>query len=412
MTEVIPFRGIHYNASREDAENLVAPPYDVISPELREELYKKSAHNIVRIDFGIENPGDSDTDNKYTRARSYMESWLAAGTLVREDKPIYYAYRITYDYRGKRMGLTGIFGLVELVELGNGVYPHEATHSKPKQDRLSLMSEAQANTSPIYSLYRAKGDVVPSILKKTTVAAPYLKSTDADGTLHEFWMIDSAQDVDAIRSALKGAPIFIADGHHRYETALEYQRIMREKDGKPADKKPYDYVLMFLADVNDPGLTVLPTHRMITVDVPTLVERMSDTFKVEQLADGADILAAIGGRAHCFGMYADGKRYVLYCKGCTIEGVAPELETLDVVVLHKMVFGRLLEVGNWGYEMDYNKTLGMVDHGEYDAAFFLNPTRVTDVEAVAAKMLRMPPKSTYFYPKVKTGFVINTLKTF
>lgn len=409
MTEVVPFRGLYYNRDKVSGE-VVAPPYDVISPEMRESLYAKSPYNIVRIDFGMKNPGDSEEDNRYTRARDFLNIWRDKGILVRSEKPCYYAYRMSFDTGKGRRNLTGLYGLTRLVELGKGVYPHEATHSKPKKDRLSLMTEAEANTSPIYSLYRTgSSSTIREILNQTVSGKPYLESTDPDGTLHSFWLIETQDHVDTVKESLAKADIFIADGHHRYETALDYKRIKERETGDSEKTSPHDYVLMFLADIENPELKALPTHRLVTVDTETIVEKLSANFEVTEIGKDDDILAAIDSKEHVFGMYAGGKRYSLKCRVCTLEDVSPELKNLDVVVLHKLIFGKLLEVGNWGYEMDYETTLSMVDEGEYDAAFFLNPTAVTDVESVAMAGLRMPPKSTYFYPKVQTGFVINTL---
>lgn len=408
MTEIIPFRGIHYN-NRKVSGEVVAPPYDVISPEMKEELYAQSPYNVVRVDFGMKTPGDSDEDNRYTRASAFLNTWLKKGILQRSDKPCYYAYSMSFDTRNGKKKLTGFYGLTRLVELGKGVYPHEATHSKPKKDRLSLMAESSANTSPIYSLYRSeKNSTIKKILKETNSGTPYIESKDSDGTEHSFWIIDSADHVSTMKEALGKVPVFIADGHHRYETALEYKRIMDEKAGTK-DDAPHNYVLMFLADIDDPELIALPTHRLITVDTETIGQRLSENFDITELEKGSDILAAIEGKEHVFGLYAGGKSYLVSCRVCGLEDVSRELKNLDVVVLHKLIFGKLLEVGNWGYEMDYRTTLSMVDDGEYDAAFFLNPTLVSDVESVAMAGLRMPPKSTYFYPKVQTGFVINTL---
>jgi len=410
MTEIIPFRGIHYN-NRKVSGEVVAPPYDVISPAIQKDLYAQSPYNVVRIDFGMENPGDSEEDNRYTRANAFLNTWLEKEILLRSDKPCYYAYRMAFDTRKGRKYLTGFYGLTRLVELGKGVFPHEATHSKPKKDRLSLMAESGANTSPIYSLYRSdKGSEIRDILKDTTSREPYLESTDTDGTVHSLWIIDADSHISAMRDALKDVAVFIADGHHRYETALEYKRIMDEGAGR-GGVKPHDFVLMFLADIDDPELIALPTHRVVTVDTESIGQRLAHNFDMTELDEDTDIIAAIEGKDHVFGMYAGGKRYMLSCSVCGLEDVSKELKHLDVVVLHKLILGKLLEVGNWGYEMDYDSTLTMVDDGEYDAAFFLNPTEIADVERVAMAGLRMPPKSTYFYPKVQTGFVINTLKS-
>ncbi|MFC1770240.1 DUF1015 domain-containing protein [Nitrospirota bacterium] len=410
MTEVIPFRGIHYNREKVSGEDVLAPPYDVISPEMKEALYSKSPHNIIQIDAGKKLPEDDDINNRYTRAAELLGQWQKDNILTRDEKPTYYLCRMEYTVRGEKRSLTGFFGLVRLVELGKGVFPHEATHSKPKKDRLSLMTSSKANTSPIYSLYNSETSLT-DIMDRATAGSEYISFTDPDGSVHRFWIMDNESDVEKVREALDGVNIFIADGHHRYETAIEYQRHMHEAHGSSL-REPYDYVLMFLADINDPGLAVLPTHRVVTVDVDTIIEKISKAFEVEELPSDADFMKSIEGRKRAFGLYDGEHRYRISCKDCAIEDADPVLGGLDVSVLHKIIFGQLLEVGGWGYEMEVETTLGMVDEGEYDAAFFLNPTEVKDVEAVASKMLRMPPKSTYFYPKVQTGFLLNSLTTF
>jgi len=412
MTEIIPFRGIYYNRDKVSGDAVTASPYDVITPEMQEAYYGRSPYNVVRVDFGKELPGDDDSNNKYSRAAAHLADWLTGGIMVRSERPAYYAYRIDYRVRGERKSLTGFFGLVKLVELGEGVYPHEATHSKPKQDRLSLMESTKANTSPIFSLYRLPGPGVTDILSREASGEPYLTATDTDGTMHSLWVLNSPQGVESMRERLKDAAVYIADGHHRYETALAYQKTEGGKDRDSGRANPWDYVMMFLADVESPGLTVLPTHRVVTVDVEDIFGRLSGYFAAERLPRDADIVKAIEGRNHVFGLYAGGEAHVLTYKGGDLEDVHPALRELDVVVLHKMVFGKLLEVGNWAYEMDYARTIAKVDNGEYDAAFFLNPTAVKDVERVALSGMRMPPKSTFFYPKIQTGFVMNSLTSF
>jgi uncharacterized protein (DUF1015 family) len=414
MTKAVPFTGIIFNSSKLSGDEVIAPPYDVINAEMREALYSKSPHNIIKIDAALDMPGDDDTENKYTRAAAFLKAWLADGALIREESPVYYACSIEYSVAGEKKSLTGLFSDVRLVELGKGVFPHEATHSKPKKDRLALMNHTGANTSPVYSLYSGAKASVGEILDiAVTGTEPDLEFKDPDGTLHRFWPVRDASTISFIEDALSDISVFIADGHHRYETALEYQRVRREEDGNPEADQPYDYILMFLVDVNDPGLTVLPTHRLVTVDVEGMREKLEEHFDVRELAEGVDVLGAIEGRDRTFGLYDGQKNFIVACKGdCPMGEVDAVLGKLDVVLLHKLIFGKLLELGGWSYEMDVDTARGMVDEGEYDAAFFLNSTRVSDVEQVALKALRMPPKSTYFYPKVQTGFVINDLKTF
>lgn len=412
MTEVIPFKGILYDNQMTTGSQVIAPPYDVINPAMREALYGKSPFNVVRIDAGMDLPEDNEAENKYTRSRELFFRWQAEGVLKRDDAPAFYAYRMDYTAGGAKLTLTGLFGLVKLVELGEGVYPHEATHSKPKHDRLSLMDSLGANTSPIFALYEGPACTTASALHSATTGPAYLQAMEDDGTVHAVWPIRDAATITAIQTELKGRKIFIADGHHRYETALDYRDSARRKSGAaPADVLPTDYVMMFLADITDHGLTVLPTHRLVRVDISGMKDKLAKFFDIEKLPESSDIPAAIEGRARTFGMYAGGGRYRLTLKACDLSDIPAALAGLDVVVLHEMVFGRMLSVDAIAYEMDYNTVIGRVKSGEFDAAFFLNSTPVSSVQAVADARLRMPPKSTYFFPKIQTGFVMNSLKS-
>jgi len=274
------------------------------------------------------------------------------------------------------------------------------------------MEHTSCNTSSIYSLVSGQQGDISGLLAEASSGEPYLSSTDDDGTVHSFWTVEDESLVERMKDALANGKVFIADGHHRYETALSYQKEMHDKNPGALEPQPYDYVMMFLADIRDQGLVVLPTHRLVTVDAEGIKERLSSHFDFEPLEEGADIVAAISDRKHTFGLYTEEGSFALVYKGNDHPEVDPALKSLDVVILHKLVFGTLLDVGNWGYEMDPDTVMEKVRGGEYDAAFFLNPTAVADVESVALEGLRMPPKSTYFYPKVQTGFVINSLKNF
>jgi uncharacterized protein (DUF1015 family) len=207
--------------------------------------------------------------------------------------------------------------------------------------------------------------------------------------------------------------VFIADGHHRYETALDYRRAMRQRLSAKEGVGPFDYVLMFLANTEDGGLTILPTHRLVKDGVPGgLMERLSEYFELDKLPLDADIIDAIKGIDHAFGLYLKGRQYRVRYKGGDLGDVHPALRTLDVVILQEMIFKRFLGISEYGYEMNSALARAKVDGGEYEAAFFLNPTPVRAVEEVALSSLRMPPKSTYFYPKIPTGLVINSLISF
>ncbi len=410
MAEIIPFRGFLYDVSKVSMEDVLAPPYDIITPEGRESLYTKSPHNIVRIDFGKEEPGDNETQNKYTRAKRCLDVWIKDGILIRSDKPSFYAYEVIYTVQDMRKRLCGFLCLVKLEELGHGsVYPHECTHSEPKQDRLNLLKACEANTSPIFSLYKSSADGISDILSKITLTRPYVQAADFSGNLHRLWQIDDAEETDIIRQELADKPIFIADGHHRYETSFEYAREMSVKKTSSSDRKLYDYTLTFLANMMDEGITILPTHRLIK-EIPGKIDRMlSKYFDIETIANDFDIRRRLSGRKNAFGFFRKREKvwHILTYRGWNLSEVDPDLREIDVIILHEIIFKKILMNAEIGYEMDIAKVLDQVNGGEYAAAFFLNPTRVEDVEKSALSSMRMPPKSTYFYPKLITGLVLN-----
>ena len=412
MAEVIPFRGILYNTAKVKSGDVVAPPYDIITDELRDALYGKSPYNIVRIDAGAGHPGDDESENKYVRAARFMKAWMEEGILQRSSKPCFYAYEMDYRAGGKRKRLHGFFGLVRLEELGKGVYPHEETHSKPKVDRLNLMTSCQANTSPIFSLYHSPDRGASKVVKTVVTAKPYMEAEDQDGAMHRLWVIDGDEETTAITRDLRDKSIYIADGHHRYETALEYKKIMKERAGLVTGDEPYNYVLMFLANISDGNITILPAHRIVKHFQGNALERLSGHFEIKTISLDDDIIEAMKEHTQTLGFYqrGDKEQYLLRYRGKGLKGTHPALRGLDVTILHELVLKGLLTASGIRYEMDPSLARGMLTEEGYDAVFFLNPTRVEDVEQVALSSMRMPPKSTYFYPKVMTGFVINSLR--
>jgi len=410
MAEIIPFRGLLYDVSKVSIEDVLAPPYDIITPERQESLYAKSPHNVVRIDFGKEELGDNGTENKYTRAKRCVDVWMNDGVLIRSTQPSFFAYEITYTIHEIRKRNLGFLCLVKLEELGKGsIYPHECTHSRPKRDRLNLLKVCEANTSPIFSLYKSPANGISRILSRIALTRPYLQAADTLGNLHRLWQIDQSEEIEIIKQELADKSVFIADGHHRYETSFEYWREMSVKKLSPSDRKSYDYTLMFLANMMDEGITILPTHRL-TREVPEdILGMLSKYFEIETIANDFDIRRRLSGRKNVFGFFRRPEKvwHVLTYRGRNLSKVHPDMKEIDVIILHEMVFKKILMNPEIGYEMDIAKALEQVNKGEFAAAFFLNPTRVEDVEKSAFSSMRMPPKSTYFYPKLLTGLVLN-----
>jgi len=412
MAEVIPFKGVLFNVpkiSKISGEDLLAPPYDIITSEYRETLYKQSPYNIVKVDFGKELPEDNDKQNRYTRAKKYIDLWLNEEALLVSEQPCFYLYEVSYKIKDKEQKLRGFLGLVRLEPLGKGnIYPHEYTHSKPKKDRLELMRHCEGNISPIFSLYNGQGKETSALLSKTSMERPYIEAKDSYGSIHRLWKIQDNTSNSTIKKELEESAIFIADGHHRYETALEYQKEIRKQKGASDKPQPHDYVLMFLANMADKGISILPTHRLVKSISPDALDILSADFEIQEMRNNFDIPSAIAGKRDVYGLYTGGEYwYRLSYKGEGIHGVPSALKNLDVTILHELIFKQLLDIDTVAYEMDVEKCLKMVREKEFAAAFFLNPTRVEDVENVALAALRMPPKSTYFYPKLMTGMVLN-----
>ncbi|GBE01851.1 hypothetical protein BMS3Bbin06_00209 [bacterium BMS3Bbin06] len=418
MTEVVPFKGVVYNTEKIKGDDVVSPPYDIISPEVKDELYRKSPYNFVRVDFGKTYDTDSDQENRYTRARRFLTEWLREGILIQAERPLFYVCKVSYTIENRQEVMRGIFGRVYITDLCKGVYPHEATHSKPKADRLSLIKHCNANLSPIFSIYNRRDCNLGGIFERTCSEKPYMEARDLNGARHRMWLLDDPDDISFIQEKLRGRPIYIADGHHRYETALDYRNEMMRKNPSHTGREPYNYVLMYLVNIADGGLTVLPTHRLVKrlshksgSVKDSIIKPLERYFILRRIEDVAGIVREIEGNQHTIGLALNGDKsgYVLRYTGDNLSGTPGVLRDLDVTVLHELILKRIFRVEEVAFEMDTETTLRRVRTGEFQAAFFLRPTSVSEVEKVSLTCLRMPPKSTYFYPKILTGMVINRL---
>jgi uncharacterized protein (DUF1015 family) len=419
MADVIPFKGILYNPGQVDTGSVMAPPYDIVTPEFKESLYKKSRHNIIRIDFGKDKDGDNEDENRYTRASKFLSGWLEKGILTGDPEPSFYCYEIRYKLHGQKKRTRGFLGAVKIEELGSGrIHPHEMTYSKPKSDRLNILRYCSANTSPIFSLYSSKEKTAASILEDTVKEKPLIKAKNGDGFTHCLWRISNSASIEAIKKEMSDKDVFIADGHHRYETALAFKKEEEAKKFKKTGDEPFNYVLMFLANMEDDGLTLLPTHRIVEIDSDiNTKETLRKYFDVRKIdSDGKSekkarqhMFEAIQKSTHSFGMFLTNANtyYILSFNGSKMDVDLPKcLENLNVTVLHKLIFEKLLRINHYEYEMDPETAVERARKGSFEAVFFLNPTLINDVREVALAGHRMPPKSTYFYPKLLTGMVI------
>ena len=422
MADVQPLRTVRYEPSAAGPlEDVIAPPYDVIDAELRAELVARSPNNVVEIDLPEPPPGGGD---RYEHAAATMRDWLKRGVLVREDEPALWALR--QDYSGPDGGertRTGFLARVRVEEYGPGrIRPHERTHPGPKEDRLRLTRATRANHSPIFSLFADPGGTAAEALDPAVDGEPFAGAADHEGTRHTLWRMTDPDRISALQAALAGAELLIADGHHRYETA----RVYAEEIGGEGDHR---YVLMLLCSLSDPGLLVFPTHRLLTGlkdDTSKQVairDALRRDFEIEELGAPGELEPSADGRIAYGYMDSFFKRpFRVTLKDQSIAdralaGMPEPYRRLDTAVLEALILRGALGMSEDDIAhlrgLDYSKNLEdaihRVESGAADAGFFMRATPVEQVREVAEAGESMPPKSTYFYPKVPTGLVFNPL---
>ncbi len=417
MAGVEPLCALHYDLEKVGAlGDVVAPPYDVIDAEQRAELASRSPYNVVDIDL----PQDPDGADPYEHAAMLMAEWKRDGALVQDDEPAIWA--LTQDYEapgGGRMTRRGFLARVRLAEYGDGIRPHERTQPGPKEDRLRLTRATKHNLSPIFSLH--PGDAWQHI-EPALGADPWGEVRDDDGTVHRVWRVGDPAVHEAIAATLADGELLIADGHHRYETALTYA-------SEIGGEGPHDYVLMALVSLEDPGLTVFATHRLLK-DLPEqarlgIRDAAKESFDLEEIA-AEEIVPGPDEPPVSFG-YMDSHHQQAYRLRLNERGAArldailadrsQAYRRLDAAALEELFLKGAVGLSaddiaakkGLGYTPSTEEALAKLRRGDYDAAFFLRPTPVDQVRAVAAAGETMPPKSTYFFPKLLTGIVFNPL---
>lgn len=430
MANIIPFKGVLYNPAKvSDVSRVVAPPYDVIDAAFQNALHARHPHNVIRLELGLDEPTDGPAQNRYTRAAALLKDWMAGGVLQRERQPAIYPYTIEYRSPSDESGtplktLKGFFSTVELEEFGTGkIYPHENTRAAAKTDRLNLLEACGANFSAIFSLFSdPKGTVIRLIDKSVNADKPRFDFKDDEGFRQRLWAITDRAVLNEIVTFMQSTPLFIADGHHRYETALNYRRARRERAGTTKGAQPYDAVLMLFASLEDPGLTVLPTHRVLTTPVPPLADikrLLGEAFDFEEipLKQFLHTLRSRGRTSPVFGLALGGAASPLLLSvkpGHRPKAGASERDKLDVSLLQTLVMNKLCPKESDQHALIYTKddheALDLVARGAATATLLLNPTKVSEVRAVAAAGERMPHKSTYFFPKPLTGLVMNVME--
>jgi uncharacterized protein (DUF1015 family) len=424
MVMLRPFRPLRYHpAAVGDLAAVVAPPYDVVSEAYRDTLYARSEHNVIRLIL------NRDAD-RYTAAATLLRQWRATGVLVQDTQTAlcYYVEDFTLP-DGTARQRAGVMAAVRLESFDGGrIRPHERTFSRAKEDRLRLLQACRTNLSPIFGLYADKPDALEPARCVAARRTPDIDLRDDSGERHRLWLLTDPTEISAIGDALAAEAVVIADGHHRYETALAYRDQMRVAGAADPDDA-HNFVLMYLTSMSDPGLVILPTHRVlvdgIAGDPASLPERLRRHFRLTAFAGSArhEFKAALRQTPGRFGVAVAG------CDELFIAGVddvgsldpylsqlASEVRRLDVTVLDRVILRGVLDVdctqaaqaGRLTYTHDDDSALDAVRHGA-QAAFLINPPRIEDVVAVCAAGETMPEKSTYFFPKLLTGLVFHAL---
>jgi len=442
MANILPFRGIFYNKEKiKDLSRVLAPPYDIISTEARERYYEKSEYNVIRLILGKDFSGDDETNNKYTRAAGFFHKWLEEGILVRDNSASIYFLEQEYELKSEVFGAVagygartdaikrrGFIGLARLENFSKGIIrPHEETMPEPKRDRLNLLRACAANFSQVFTAYEGSPSIIDSLWQEMRRGIPIFDLIDGENIGHRLWKVNDQKSVNLIVEAMKDKKLFIADGHHRYESALEYRNQLRKANPKHRGNESYNYVMAYFLNMEDRGLKILPIHRALRnfagFDRKRLIAESRKNFGLKRLSHLEKLLGAMQDeeKEHRIGMYAGGDEF--YLLTLQERKIAEELARgrgkvscrLDVVILHTLIIERILGIPpenqeNITYSEKINEVLAKVRDGSHCLAFFLRPVKLSEFKAIVEAGEIMPKKSTYFYPKLLSGLVINKIE--
>jgi uncharacterized protein (DUF1015 family) len=434
MAEVQAFRGFRYNLARVgNLSDVVAPPYDVIDPALQEALYDRSPYNVIRLILNKETPGDTQHDNRYTRASMALRDWTRDGILAQDSARSLYVYSQEFEIESKRYTRMGFMARVRLEKFGQGrIYPHEETLAGPKADRLKLFHATNMNLSQVFGLYPDEAGDVHKVLDAAVARALPIQATDHLGVVSRLWPITDVHAISAVARILSPKPVFIADGHHRYETALRYLEEKQQAGEAASPDAPANFVLMMLVSMHDPGLVILPTHRLVSglgsLNAEQLRSILGAHFEMETIGTGPN------AARQAWQLIETGSSQELLGFGTVADGVwmtgrfrppqlmaqlasdhSPTWQSLAVAVLQRVVLEKLLpEAGKKEPKCQYVHLLQEANDSVAaklcQLAVLVPSASMRHVEAIAGNLEKMPPKSTYFYPKLLSGLVFHSLK--
>ncbi|MFZ2630222.1 MAG: DUF1015 domain-containing protein [Desulfosalsimonadaceae bacterium] len=442
MAEVLPFQGILYNSDKiKNISDVVTPPYDVISNDEQDAFYRRHPNNFIRLDKNKPADTDTDADNTHIRAAAFFQNWLRDGVLIQDRDPAFYLTSVEFTVDGQAMTRYGLIGRVKIEPFEKGiVLPHEKTFSKVKTERLALIKASHANFSQIFSIFSDESDILGWLKGAVATMPPVYDFSDDAGHRHQFWRIVDPDMLRKISDAFKGKKLFIADGHHRYETALNYKKWLMETGTDVSDDHPANCVMMYLSAIQDPGLIILPTHRLAT-SVPEsrrveFLQTAASYFDLEYVSfDPADLIKtqqefrramAVSSGEHKIGIFMKDRRVFTILRlrpgmiDLTFGNEIDELhKELDVTILTRLILGKLLGFTDAmlddetviNFTSNDIKAITAITTSTHDMAFMLNATTNRQVQEIAEKGLIMPRKSTYYFPKAISGLVMRSLNS-
>ncbi len=425
MAEISPFQGIRYNQQIiKDMAAVICPPYDIISPEEQQGYYQKSDYNIIRLEHGMKLPEDQETSSRHNRARNTFVQWLKDGILQVDTIHTFYIYEQGFTYKDTKKKRRGLIACVMLESWENNVvFPHENTVPGIKSDRLDLMRACNANISPIMGLYEDPGQKIAKLMLEKMKPSKLLIDITQGGETHKVWKANEPEFVQRVSYFMSPKPIYIADGHHRYETALAYRDERRQASPSYRGDEAFNFIMMTLIPFSDPGLVVLPIHRLVRGIPPEtllgLKDRLSEFFEIvssplkqTELKDERNTAIRI------LGLEPGNVLNLMLRQSVSLDDIMPEhrsgaYKKLEVSIVEHLIMGKMLGCQGGSdavsYTADPEEVGRLVEDGQYQIAFLLNPLPVSSIKEIADANDRMPGKSTYFYPKLPTGLVVNRL---
>ncbi len=429
MACIKPFKAFIYNTEKiKDLASVVCPPYDVISPEAQESYHSRNQHNFIHILLGKDIPGE----DKYQRASKVFQDWIKERILIQDPVPSIYFYSQEFHIKGEKKTRFGFISLLKLRDADTPVYAHENTRVGPKEDRLRLLNQVKANLSPIFSVFLDKKRIIQRLNQKYIQGKPFIDIVDDDRVSHKLWRLNSPALIDMVGKGMIGENIFIADGHHRYEVACAFREAMKAKLGSAfTGEEDFNYIVSYFTNTDYRGLSILPIHRLLKLDnepdMAKLKLDLSQYFDVEEKIKEKRrffFMMEKGGVAeHVVGIYFKNNKYwLIRLKNVKmldklISDKPKEYRSLDASILNHLVFKNVLgfDLDNLENKVDITfspdaeEFINKVNEDGSYIAFFLNPVKIQQIIAVAMAGHRMPAKSTYFYPKLLSGLLVNKL---